>query len=253
MSTTTQTQPKGKQCTRCGHTIFWNNNSGFFEDEKYPKFQHCCPLPCNKEGCGGTIYFSNICPKNTQTGRAIPLDVPIPVVNPNDPAKMMWVVHVHKTTIPAEQSTTAPAAPIAQLPPELKAIQNPTPAPAGQATLEYTPTVEDTKKVVQKVMESTIDAGMTGSTGNPGVDASLVGAIQANTQAVSDMNARLAKIEEFMNECVLPEYRDFHNYWTLAKPKLDILVGKIAEGSIKSAADLIEYHQQSEQQERNLQ
>jgi len=238
MSQQTQ-EPKGKQCTRCGHTIFWNNNSRFFEDKEFPKFQHCCPLPCNKEGCGGTIYFSNLCPKNTQTGRAIPLDLPVPQVDPKDPSKMIWIIHNHKNTIPAE-TPTAPT----DLPPELKAIQKP-PVTAtlaeGQETLEYKPEIAAPQVIPEQVKRPELVAQVA----NKDVSATLI-------QAINDISQRLGELERLTNEELVPAIKELVESMNATLPKLQVIVGKIADGSITSASDLVQ-HNLNERQEQNLQ
>lgn len=230
----TVSEPKTKPCDRCGMTIIWNNNSRFFESVEFPKFKHCCRKVCNKEGCGGHIYFSNIAPKNPETGNALPLEFPVPQRSKTDPARMEWVPHVHRVNIPTDETTT-------QMEGQGQPIAENKPLPQGQNTLEYKPTVEETKAVVQKVQESTVN--------NPDIDAGILSAINRNTEILRNVNERLEKIEEFMNVVLVPEVKDFTNYWKIVRPKLEVVIGKVAEGSIKSAEDLLEYHQKEEQQE----
>jgi hypothetical protein len=219
MSTTTQAQ-KGKQCNRCGNTIVWNNTSRFFESTEYPKFLHCCPLPCNKEGWGGTIYFSNIAPKSEETGRSIPLDFPVPQVSKTDPAKMEWIVHVHKNNIPAEAPATAPPATV----PEVKAPETKPLAP-GQNTLEYKP----------EAPTANTGISASGTLKNQDVDATIL-------STLNDMNQRLASLEKYANESLVPVVTQLTDVMNNIIPKLNVIAGKIAEGSIKSASDLVEHH-----------
>jgi hypothetical protein len=225
---TTQTKPKGKQCTRCGHTIYWNNNSGFFEDLEHKGYQHCCPLTCNKEGCGGTIYFSNVCPKNPDTGRAIPLDFPVPQINPKDSTKMIWIIHVHKNNIPAETAPTVPPAP-----PEIQAITKPDP---GQATLEYTPqapavAVEQPPAAQNYKPRPELVAEVQ----NQDVTGTLI-------KAVGDISQRLGELERLTNEDLVPAIKELNEVMNAIVPKLQVIVGKIAQGSITSASDLVQHN-----------
>jgi hypothetical protein len=229
MSTTTTQAQKGKPCNRCGKTIIWNNTSHFFESPEYPKFQHCCPLPCNKEGCGGTIYFSNIAPKNEQTGKPIPLDFPVPQIMKTDSSKMEWVVHVHKNNIPADTPPAAPA-------PEVK-VPETKPLDQGQNTLEYKPTPEQSNT-------GTSVKNPIAQTANPDVNAAIL-------SAINEQNQRLGKLEQYFND-VVPAITKYITMMEAVIPKLNVIAGKIADNSITSASDLVQ-HNLSEAQEKNLQ
>ena len=237
----TVSEPKVKNCDRCGVPIIWNNTNRFFESVEFPKFKHCCRRVCNKDTCKAFIYFSNIAPKNPETGNAMPLEFPIPQRSKTDPNRMEWVPHVHRVTVPTDETTTQMVEPGQVLEAPNK------PLPQGQNTLEYKPTIEETKVVSGAEILRRLDAGMAASTNNQDADSTLLGAINSNTQTLKNVNERLQKIEEFMNAVLVPEVKDFTNYWKIVRPKLEVVIGKVADGSIKSASDLIEYHQSEEQ------
>lgn len=227
----TVSEAKSKPCNRCGEQIIWNATSHFYESLTYPKFQHCCKLVCNKAGCGGNIYFSKLCPVNPDTGNPRPLDFPVPQVDPNNPAQMIWVVHVHKVTVPTE-----PAPPVAQAPaitvPETK------PLAQGQETLVANIPASEPPKVQPQSQNPVAQ------TANPDAQAAIL-------TTLNQINVRLGALEKYFND-VVPTLTGMMDVMNAIMPKLNVIVGKIAAGSITSASDLVQ-HNLNEAQEKNLQ
>lgn len=206
MSAQTQsTKPQGKQCNRCGTPLLWNNTNRWFEDAKYPKFQHCCPLPCNKEGCGGTIYFSKLAPLSEETGRPRPLDYPVPQIDPNNSSQMIWVVHVHKNNVPADVPQTA-------VPPAQAADVKPL-DPGQENLVAHIPVHEGNQYV--EAMKNPV-----AQTANKDFEGTII-------QTLTNISERLEQLSNTLEVLI---------------PKVNLIAGKIAEGSIKSASDLVDHH-----------
>jgi len=225
----TVSEPKSKQCNRCGASIIWNNANHYFESIAYPNFQHCCALPCNKAGCGGTIFFSKICPVNPDTNRPRPLDFPIPQPDPNNPGKKIWVVHVHKNNVAADVPTNETTKPSF---PEATAVPATKPLPEGQETLEY---VEPQTNVAKNTTAQATNPDTTG----------------AILTTLNSINLRLGKLEQYFND-VVPTLTGMMDRMDKVIPALTVITGKIAEGSIRNAADLVQ-HNLGERAEQNLQ
>jgi hypothetical protein len=221
--------PKSKPCNRCGEQIIYNSNSSFFESLAYPKYQHCCKLACNKAGCGGSIYFSKLCPVNPETGRPRPLDFPVPQIDPNNSAQMIWVVHVHKNNVAADSvptnETTKPT-----FPEEVKAI-----APSQAADVK--PLAPGQENLVAHIpVESSNSTAK-----NPVAEAANQDAQAAILTTLNQINQRIGALEKYFND-VVPVITGLIEVMNNVVPKLNVITGKIAEGSIKNASDLVAHH-----------
>jgi hypothetical protein len=238
----TVSEPKSKPCNRCGEQIIWNAASHFYESIAYPKYQHCCKLVCNKAGCGGSIYFSKLCPVNEVTGNPRPLDFPVPQIDPNNPAQMLWIVHVHKVSVPTE-----PAPPTPQQTAEVvQKIQETTvPLAPGQETLVANIQATDTPNVQSRpVAQNPISQNPIAQTGNQDAQAAIL-------TTLNQINQRMGALEKYFND-VVPTLTGMMDVMNAIMPKLNVIVGKIAAGSITSASDLVKQNL-SEKAEQNLQ
>lgn len=207
----TVSEPQSKQCNRCGETIIWNTSARFYESLAFPKYQHCCKLPCNKQGCGGSIYFSKLCPPNPETGRPRPLDFPVPQIDPNNKAQMIWVVHVHKNNVAADVPTEPQQAP----PAPVTTAVSPAIAQGQESLVAHIPVQgENVFAEAQKVQNPVAQ------TANRDVEGTLI-------QGLNEIRDRLDQITSTLEAVV---------------PKLNVIAGKIADGSIKTASDLVAHH-----------
>lgn len=229
----TVSEPKSKTCNRCGQSIIWNNANHYFESVAYPNFQHCCALPCNKAGCGGTIFFSKLCPVNPETNRPRPLDFPIPQPDPNNKEKKIWVVHVHKNNVAADvptNETTVPSFPEAPA----VAVPQTKPLPQGQNTLEY----------VEPAPQTNVVKNIAAQTENPDAQGAIL-------TTLNSINLRLGMLEKYFND-VVPTLTGMMDRMDKVIPALQVITGKIADNSIQNASDLVQ-HNLSERAEQNLQ
>ncbi len=61
-------------------------------------------------------------------------------------------------------------------------------------------------------------------------------------QAVNDLTLRLNKIEEYFDQTLVPDQKEMMQYFRAVKVPLDVIAGKIANASIKTAEDIYSHN-----------